>query len=281
MSLAALREGLSLLVAHPALWTAGVLGGLISGAYLFLVLSAGMFIGSRAAILLAAVVPFILAGFFSQVCSRDFSMAGFLSGGGRGYFRVLLPGIVIGCAALLTVGLIIVPLALVGMPIDPVMVSGVSMGVCVPFAFFSFFYDTAALCEGQKVFESIRRSATLVILHGWRAFAYYIESLMLVFVVSFFGLILWTSLLLDRLEPLASLNMTDPEQMITLAQFQGILGQDGILVTVAIGFVLVTFLLPVLLAWKVSFFREIAGAAPEEGDVQEGVYDEKGRWFKY
>jgi hypothetical protein len=114
-----------------------------------------------------------------------------------------------------------------------------------------------------------------------KTFAYYIESLMLVFVVTFFGLILWTSLLMDRLEPIAAINVTDPAQMLTLAEFQGILGQDGILVTAAVGFVLLLVLVPVLLAWKVAFYQEMSGITPQEVVVQDGVYDEKGRWFKY
>ncbi len=281
MSLTALREGLGLLAGHPALWVTGLLSGALGGAYLLLVLEAGFFIGSRATILFAVIIPFLCAGFYSQVCNADFTLQGFISGAVKGYFRILLPVVILAFAALVTVGLVLVPVTLIGIPADPVMISGVFLGVCVPFAFFSFFCDTAALCEGQKVFASIRRSAQVVVLHGWKTFAYYVESLLLVFIVSFLGLIMWTSLLMDRLEPIAAINVTDPAQMLTLADFQGILGQDGILVTAAVGCVLLLVLIPILLAWKVAFYRELSGITPQEAVVQDGVYDEKGRWFKY
>lgn len=281
MSLPALREGLHLLVKHPVLWLSGGLAGILGAAYLYITFSAGLFIGSRAGIFITLAVPFLLAGVYRQVCDQNFTVEGFFLGGKAGYFRVLLPAIIVGCAALLTVLLVLLPLVLLGIPTGPGMTSWIFLGVFVPFVFFTFFFDTAAILEDQKVFDAIRRSASVVLAHGWRTFAYYIENLILVAVVSFVVLIGWTSVLFTRLESIARINMTDPAQALSFEQFQEILGPNGLLVTCAAAFILILVLFPVITAWKACYFRECTGLTPPAAVAQVGVYDEKGRWFKY
>jgi hypothetical protein len=281
MSLSALREGLHLVAAHPVLWLSGVGAGLLGAAYLALTFFAGVFIGSRVAILFVLALPFLVAGTFSQVFRSSYDVSAYLRGGKEGYFRVLLPAILIVCTALVTVALVLIPLGMLGIPVDPMMISSVFMGVLLPFAFFTFFFDAAAVGEGQKVFESIRRSTGLVIVHGWRTFAYYLENILLVGVVSFLGLIAWTTILYDPLEPIAAMNLTDTGKPLTFEQMQAILGPDGIVVSCVVLFFVILALVPVLLAWKACYFRELTGITPKAPVQPTGEYDEKGRWYKY
>jgi len=72
-------------------------------------------------------------------------------------------------------------------------------------------------------------------------------------------------------------------QSFTPAQFNALLGWDGIVITAVIFFAGIAIVFSLLYAFKACFYRDYAGgeAEPLAPDQLQGEYDSKGRWYKY
>jgi len=88
-----------------------------------------------------------------------------LTGGITYYFRVLLPQIVIFSVLILVFILCTITFALLGLASDIGLLSALTFGIMMPTLMLTFFFDTAAVFEDRKVYESIQRSVLLVSNH--------------------------------------------------------------------------------------------------------------------
>ena len=73
------------------------------------------------------------------------------------------------------------------------------------------------------------------------------------------------------------LNMTVEEQ-------QMLIGEDGMTLIIVLYAIVTGIFTAILLPFKAAFFRrhvQEVSETKQEGKKQEGVYDEKGRWYKY
>ncbi len=270
-----LRSALSLL-RIPAAWLPGVAGGLFSASFIILQFFSGVFIAERLWVLEMVVFPFFVAGLMHLVKTGERSFSSFGSGAIAGYFRVLLPSLVIFFGLLLTLFLLLLPLAALGLA-ETVLVF-VIMSASITILFFTFFYDAAAIIEGRKVFDSIRRSVEFVLQQTRACLVFYLISLAIVVAVFFAVVLAWTASLYNRLEPLAGMSAAEI-QSFSPDQFNALLGADGILVTALLAFIGVTLATSVVYSFKACFFRDYAG--PVTAVPLEGEYDEKGRWYRY
>jgi hypothetical protein len=59
------------------------------------------------------------------------------------------------------------------------------------------------------------------------------------------------------------------------------IGPDGMWVTAAVIFLGVVFLVPLLLAFKACFYRNMIGSPTATVQQVTGEFDSKGRWYKY
>jgi hypothetical protein len=275
----ALRFTLSGMLRIPVLWLAGLFLGFFVMGDLLLEYYGGFFLAGKLWIIGIIILPLFIAGMLHSIKSGDRGFGPFFREGMKRYFRVLLPGIIILFVALVTIGLIILGLTLIGVgPGSGVIIIPIA-GVIIPFIFFTIFYDTVAVFEDKPAFESIRRSVEIVLSRPGPVLVFFISILIVVFGVTFLLLIIWSSLLFTRLEPLTTLNATQIEAL-TPDAFLGLLGTDGIWITailVAAGLILlVTF----CYVFKAYVYRAIAPGTivPEQ---ESGEYDSKGRWYKY
>ena len=233
MILASLKEASGLIGSRPVLWVPGIVTGLLVFTDLMTAYYGGAVLTGRLWIIEILVVPFLAGGLFFSVKTGDISLGNFYSGGRKFYFRVILPGLVITFAAILTVLLLMLPMALIGLSAVTGIVAGAVFGVLVPFLFLTYFFDAVAVFEETKVFESIRRSIELTIRNVGTVFRFYIVNILVLLVGSFFMIIAWSVTLTDRLTPLTTLNATEIGT-ITPETFFGLLGADGVLISAVI-----------------------------------------------
>ena len=157
MVLESLREAFSRSKDTPVLWITGLFMGAIFALFLLTQAGGNTTLGSRIFFLGLCALPFFLGGSYGAIRGDDPGLRGYLRAGARYYFRILLAGAVIVAAGFLTAFLVMFPFTILGVPIQAGMAISF-LGVAIPFAFFTFFFDTAVVFEERKVLDSIRRS---------------------------------------------------------------------------------------------------------------------------
>ncbi|QSZ67908.1 hypothetical protein RJ40_10585 [Methanofollis aquaemaris] len=285
MVLASLQDTFGLLTKYPAFWAAGIVAGAALGIDLFLEFSGEVFFAGKILLLGLLLVPFFAAGAYGTAHREDRSMAVFLEEGKKGYFRVLLPGIVLFLATVVTVFLLAIPITLVLGENAIAMAGSAVFGVILSFAFFAYFYDVAAVTEELGVFVSLQRSAAVVLTRLWQVLLFYLVNLFALFILGFGVLIVWSMLVYEKLAPLVESGETfafdAANATATQAQFITLLGPDGAMITAITYAVFIVLVLPFTLAFKAAFYARHADGTVEEPIVEVGEYDEKGRWYKY
>ena len=273
MLVEALRDS----VRYPAIWIAGLGYAVLDVGQFMLSLQGETFFSTRLLVLEYLALPFLLAGAYGVLREADSSPRLLLTEGVRNYFRVLLPGLVVGFAAVLLVLALTVLLSLAGGGFSADLAAGAAIVIMIPVAFFLSLYDTAACFEGLGVFASLRRSVSLVLAHLREVAVFLLATIAILFVVGFALLLAWTMVLFERLEPLASLT---PADIATFGpeEFALMVGPDGIALGAVLYGVFILFAFVFVTGYKARLFRAVAESTPAE---PEGVYDEKGRYYKY
>ncbi|RPJ53490.1 MAG: hypothetical protein EHJ95_02130 [Methanobacteriota archaeon] len=248
--------------------------GVLSALDILIHLYFGSFYADKAWVFQLLLIPFATAGIYGVI--REPAGASFIGQAARHYWQVLLPALVLLFAMLATALLIMVPLALAGIPSTPEALSFTVLGVAFSLAFFSFFYDTAAVFEGRGVFDSLRRSVEFTILNSWKVVQFFVICIIATFGIAFAALFVWAMLVADNLEPLTRMNATEVQTLVP-GDLIALLGPTGVWIT-ALVLMAATILIATLVpAFKACFFRRYAGTRmPVVGE-----YDEKGRWYKY
>jgi hypothetical protein len=275
----AFRQALAGMARRPVLWIPGIFLGLFALSALMLEYYGGVFLAGRLWIVGLILFPLFIAGIMNAIREEDSGIRSFFREGAKRYFRVLLPTLIITFAALLTIGLIVVSLTLIGISPGSGLLALPIFGVIIPFIFFTMFYDTITVFEDTRAFESIRRSIELVLTHPPAVIGFCIVSLLVLAGVSGILLVIWTLALYTKLEPVASWNTTQIQQ-ITADSLVALLGPGGIWITAAImagGIVLLTTF---FYTFKGCMYRQImSGTLPLASPG--GEFDDKGRWYKY
>jgi uncharacterized membrane protein len=147
-------------------------------------------------------------------------------------------------------------------------------------AFLTIFFDTAAVFEDLRIFDSIRRSIELVTAQIARVLKFYLVSAAVFFVITFALMIVWEAALYDKLEPLTRFNETQIAAF-TPDQLTGMIGTNGMVITAVCLFFGFLLLLPILSTYKACFFRSLIQGSIHINQQTDGEYDNKGRWYKY
>jgi hypothetical protein len=280
MAITELKEAINLLARLPSLWIPGIVGGILTAALWLTLNLSGTFFAGRLLVIFGLVLLLFTTGLLVIIRNNEGDLRTMISGGISYYFRVLLPQIIIIFGILLIVTLVMVTFSLIGGLSDIGMVTALTIGFMIPIVILTFFYDTAAVFEERKVFDSIRRSIQLVMLHINEVIAFLLICAAITIGVIFMLMIIWEAFLFDKLEPITRYNATQL-QTFTPEQFIAMIGQDGIWITAVILFIGVFLLLPLLYSYKACFFRKLIRGAPVAHQPTTGEFDSKGRWFKY
>jgi hypothetical protein len=275
-----LREAVRLLFRVPLLWIPGIVGGAFIAIIWLSFFYSGAFFTSRLLIIFALVLLFFTTGMLVVIRTNDATGRALLTGGLNYYFRVLLPQIVIFSALILVFIICTITFAFLGLTSDIGLLSALTFGIMMPTLMLTFFFDTAAVFEDRKVYESIQRSVLLVSNHMLEALGFFIVSALLCAGVIFGLMIVWEVIMFDKLKPL--MDFTDAQrEAFTPDQLIAMIGQDGIWVTAVILFIGVFILLPLLFSYKASFYKKMASSVVRIEQQTCGEYDSKGRWYKY
>jgi hypothetical protein len=273
----ALGEALHRMRDTPPLWITGLyLGSLFAGDIL-LEIQGNSVLAARIGFLGLCALPFFLGGSYGAIQGAGTGVRGYLAAGRRYFFRILLAGAVIVSAALLTALLVMAPVALIGGSLQDTS-SLVLLWVGIPFAFFTFFYDTAVVFEDRKVLDSIRRAVEFVTGNPKGAMAFYLVNLGVGILVLFLAVAVWSVTIADRLEPFVGANQTVFQNM-TATQLVALIGIPGVWTGVVIGFFAVLIWGTFLVSFKACYYRRAVVASPAAPVV--GEFDEKGRWYRY
>jgi hypothetical protein len=280
MAITELKEAILLLKRMPSLWIPGIVGGILAAALWVTLNLSGTFFASRLLVIFGLVLLLFTTGMLVIIRNNEGDFRTMLTGGIRYYFRVLLPQLIIIFGVMLIFTLVMVTFSLIGASSDISMVTALTFGFMIPIVLLTFFYDTAAVFEERKVFESIQRSIQLVMTHISDVITFLLVCAAMSIGIIFILMIIWEAFLYDRLEPITLYNETQlqtftPEQLIAL------IGPGGMWITAIILFIGVFLILPLLYTYKACFFRKLARGAVIIQQPTTGDYDSKGRWYKY
>jgi hypothetical protein len=280
MAITELKEAILLLKRMPSLWIPGIVGGILAAALWVTLNLSGTFFASRLLVIFGLVLLLFTTGMLVIIRNNEGDFRTMLTGGIRYYFRVLLPQLIIIFGIMLIFTLVMVTFSLIGASSDISMVTALTFGFMIPIVLLTFFYDTAAVFEERKVFESIQRSIQLVMTHISDVITFLLVCAAMSIGIIFILMIIWEAFLYDRLEPITLYNETQlqtftPEQLIAL------IGPGGMWITAIILFIGVFLILPLLYTYKACFFRKLARGAVIIQQPTTGDYDSKGRWYKY
>lgn len=277
-----LQEAFGLLIRVPLVWTTGIILGAAFGLDLMLELSGETFFAGKVLLFGLLVLPFFVAGSLGAMHRQDGSLAAFLEEGKKGYFRVLLPAIVLVLAVAVTLLLLAIPVAVLTGSGAVGAIGSAVLGVVLSFAFFSYFYDAAAVTEELGVFASLQRSAALVLTDLWNVLLFYAANIAAFIGLGFAAIFLLTALLYDKLAPVVESGETfafdAANATAAQAEFAAILGSDGIWATALVYALFIAVFVPFALAFKAAFYARHIREAEEQ---VVGEYDEKGRWYRY
>jgi len=279
MAIAELKEALTLLVRMPVLWIPGVVGGLLAAALWITLNLYDTFFAARLTVISVLVLFFFTTGMLTIMRKNEGDLKSFFTGGFRYYFRVLLPQIVIVSSIVLIFILLTITFSLIGIS-DIGIVTAFTIGFMIPTFIATFFYDTAAVFEDMRVFDSLRRSVQLVFAHMNKVLVFLFIYLVVFCGIAMALMVIWEAFLFDKLEPIMQYNATQlqsfgPEQLIAM------IGPEGMWITALFLFIGMFLLLPILYSYKACFFKKLAGTTIITQQPTSGEYDSKGRWYKY
>lgn len=281
MVLTELKEALGLLRRIPVLWVPGLVTGLLASILWLVFNTQGIFSASRLILIFSLIAVFFLAGNYAIIRNGNGGIRELLLGSIQYFFRVLLPMLVIIFCTIILVTLVMITLSLVGVPANPEFMGVFFICILVPVAFLTIFFDTAAVFEDRRIFDSIKRSIELVAVQSVRVLKFYIISAVVFFGITFSLMIVWEAALFDKLEPITRFNETQIAQF-NPDQLTGMIGVNGTIITAVCLFVGFLVLLPILSTYKACFFRSLTkGSSVPINQQVIGEYDSKGRWYKY
>jgi hypothetical protein len=280
MAIAELKEAIILLKRLPSLWIPGIVGGILAAALWVIFNLSGTFFAGRLLLISVLVLLLFTTGMLVIIRNNEGDIRTMLTGGIRYYFRVLLPQLIIIFGVIIIVLLANITIGLVGATSGSSMVTALAIGFMIPTVLLTFFFDTAAVFEERKVFESIRRSIQLVMTHINDVIAFLFVCAGISIGIIFMLMIIWEAFLYDKLEPITRYNETQL-QTFTPDQLSAMIGPGGMWITAIILFIGVFLLLPLLYTYKACFFRKLARGAVIIQQPTTGDYDSKGRWYKY
>ena len=280
MAIAEFKEAVILLIRIPALWIPGVIGGFLAATLFVIYNFSGAFYAGRLLILSGLVLLLFTTGMLATIKKNEGNIRTLLEGGSRYYFRVLLPQLIIIFTVILIVTFVMITLSFISASSDVSSITALTLGFLIPLIVLTIFYDTAAIFEDRKVFDSIRRSVQLVMTHLREVITFLFVCAVISIGIIFSLMIVWEAFLYDKLEPITRYNETQlqtfsPDQLIT------IIGPGGMWITAIILFIGVFLLIPLLFSYKACVFRKLTRETVIIQQETNGEYDSKGRWYKY
>lgn len=255
MGMQALNHGIMTLK-HPVMWIYPILAGLFFfAAVMFSLAKVTDYFGLKFVLLFFVFVsPFFVAGTYAAVKSGDFSVKSYFKSAAEGYFRIMLPKTALYFVIVLILFITTIPASFTQ---NAAFLSVFAFFIAVSFVLLTFFYDTAAIFENKKIFESLTRSIGLVSAKPLEVILFFIVAALLAFVFFMSYTMVWSSLLAEEFEPLLTMTQSeltafsqDPANLVNL------LGDRGVFVTAVISGITMLLFTLIFLPYKAVFYRD-------------------------
>jgi len=192
-------------------WMAGIYAGL-SVFFVFAVEHfAGMYTATQIGVILFLLSPLAIGGVLGMLRYNDYSPILFLMQAKKHYFGIVMPAIISALVIVITIVLLAVPLSLIMGSIDPVVLSGLCIGVSIPVLLTTLFYAPVIVSEDATVTQSLLRSITLVGYDTISAMKFWIVTIALKFMVFFGTSMVFAMLTFEHLEKYADLSIADQQ----------------------------------------------------------------------
>ena len=273
----ALADTVGLLKRRPLLWLSGLLIAAVTAGDI-LITGSDPLAGGQFQILALLVYPFIIAASYGIIREDSNDPSVYLRYGLSYYFRVLLPLLFIIFASIITIMLVIGTTTLIGIPPTADFTMMIAMWIMIPIFLFTYFYDTFVVFRDEKIFDSLRASITLVMVHGWKVLLFIAANIIILLGILFGLAFLWMGLLWEKMAEVAEM---DPDLISAMTgdEVMALLGPDALTATAVVLFIWALIATPFTLTFKAAFFRRLEKISVIQQEI--GEYDEKGRWYKY
>lgn len=282
MILKSISDAISLL-RRPILWLPGLYAGLLAAGFLWLSFNGGEFIAGKILFLGAVIFPFFLAGALGCLKTGDYNLTTFGRTAMRYYFPIVLPIIVVMAIIILLLILFSIPFTITGLGADPSLIGGLFIGVTIPILLFAFYIDNIAVIEDLTVFATLKRSMIITSRSFLTVLTCVVTSIVAAGVTGIVLATVWGMILSDRFAPYINLGYAEQQKVFSgfgLADWQKILGVDGIMITAVVIGLYMMIIIAFLILLKHQTYLMLK-TVPETIVTVQGEYDEKGRWYKY
>ncbi len=270
------------LLKKPVLWLPGLYAGALIAAFIWLAFSGGEFIAGKLLFLGAVLFPFFIAGALGCMKEGEYTISLFGRSAIRFFFPVLLPVVVASAVLILLLILFSIPFSIAGQN-DPSMIAGLFIGIMIPVLIFTFFADNVAVSEGLAIFATLKQSMMIASRSITTIITCVIISMVTAGALGMVLATVWGMILSDKFTQYMDLGAAEQQKIFagfTLADWQGILGPEGLIVTAGMLGVSLIILVPFFIVYKQQCYLS-ALSVPAPVIPQSGEYDEKGRWYKY
>ena len=218
------------LMQHPMVWMVGIYLGLIILLMFGIGCVLGAFTATQFGSILLLLLPLAVGGVLGMLRYDDYSPILFLMEGKKHYFGIVIPGIIIILAILITVILITMPISLIIGSIDQISLFGLYVGVSIPIFLLTLFYAPVIVSEGTTVTHSLLRSVALVSYDTISALKFWVMGIFTQFIFVFAISMAWAWLTYEHLEQYASLTIAEQQaiySLFTMEEWMAMLG-DGL-----------------------------------------------------
>ncbi|MCZ0863251.1 hypothetical protein [Methanocorpusculum vombati] len=281
MALQSLGEAAGWMVKSPYVWLSGLWTAAVLLLFWYLYANVGVMTAVSVAMVLAFMLPALIAGTYGIVAEHESSFAVFRRYAVHGYFRQLLPSLLVFLIAWVISQFISYLLMTFGFGLTAS--AQVAMFVFIPVVFFCYFADVTAVVNEKRVFASVKDSFLRVMNGSFSVAIFYLVNVALLIAASFIGSFVFAALATDAFLPLASmteaelLSLTPDELLAIMSAPEVVFAGFTTLAVCAVIFV------PLFTLYKACYFAKTSALVlPDVPAAEpEGEYDEKGRWYKY
>lgn len=282
MAVQSFISALKSLATFPLVWINGLFACMSILLVYFLYTQAGLVVSAAAALLVALIFPFFVAGTYGVILDNNKKHGAFMIYARYGYTRCLFPSILLSVMTLLLMNVMTSVLMMVG--ILPELAVYIGMFIVIPVIFFCYFADITAVRFNLRMGQAIKDSARRVMSGSLSITAFYLMNIAMFFTASFVMSGIFGIFGADSMAVLAQLNETQILSM-TPDELAAVIITPEIINAFVLSLAITALLfVPFFIAYKAHYFSRLIAAQTSDAKKTveaDGEYDEKGRWFKY
>ncbi|HJJ47548.1 MAG TPA: hypothetical protein O0X39_00955 [Methanocorpusculum sp.] len=276
MAFKSLIDTLRLLVITPYVWICGMFAAFSILAVYFIGLEFSFIVALPVGLVLLFVLPAFIAGSYGIILENHGSPKVYAKYVKIGYFKCLLPMLLIILIGFLAVQALTYILLMFGLPAQTAFYFG--LFIVLPIIFFWYFADLCALLGARGLFGSLKSSSRRVSAGSFSVTAFYLFNIAIFFVFNFiFDLILPLFLSPDTpaLQAFAGMSETEIINMFSamttdqlMQYFMSLITPEVITAFMFTLAICVFFALPFFVTYKVCYFKRLLTASIPNGVLQ-------------